>query len=90
LNTYNRFDLLVGEQLETMDKLVSLQSKIEHYQQMELEFLRQNDDKKLRSVQKEIEKMKNELIDIQKTFEKQTEEVIKMYQIEMYDSSQPF
>ncbi|ASS92236.1 MAG: hypothetical protein C6W58_14435 [Bacillaceae bacterium] len=73
-----------------MDKLVSLQSKIEHYQQMELEFLRQNDDKKLRSVQKEIEKMKNELIDIQKTFEKQTEEVIKMYQIEMYDSSQPF
>ncbi|BBU40740.1 MULTISPECIES: YgaB family protein [Aeribacillus] len=90
MNTYNRFDLLVGEQLETMDKLVSLQSKIEHYQQMELEFLRQNDDKKLRSVQKEIEKMKNELIDIQKTFEKQTEEVIKMYQIEMYDSSQPF
>lgn len=90
MNTYNRFDLLVGEQLETMDKLVSLQSKIEHYQQMELEFLRQNDDKKLRSVQKEIEKMKNELIDIQKTFEKQTEEVIKMYQIEMYDSSQLF
>lgn len=75
----SRFDLLVTEQLETMDKLLNLQSEIERYQQIEAGLLHEKDER-LHSVQKEINRMKLELEMIQKLFEQQTEEVIKTYQ----------
>lgn len=75
----SRFDLLVTEQLETMDKLLKLQSEIERYQQMESGLLCEKDER-LHSVQKEINRMKLELEMVQKLFEQQTEEVIKTYQ----------
>ncbi|MEC2076716.1 YgaB family protein [Metabacillus fastidiosus] len=77
-----RFDLLVSEQLKIMDKLLYLQSEIERCKEIEKQLLILQDDAQLGPVQKEIEIMKKELVEIQQLFEKQTEAVIKSYQRE--------
>ena len=76
----NHFDLLVGQQLETMDQLLFLQSEIERCQEVEFELQKLQEETQLKSVREEITSMKIQLREIQKTFEEQTAEIIKMYQ----------
>ncbi|HWO97895.1 MAG TPA: YgaB family protein [Bacillus sp. (in: firmicutes)] len=76
----DHFDLLVGQQLETMDQLLFLQSEIERCQEIELELQRLQEETQLKSVREEITSMKVQLREIQKTFEEQTAEIIKTYQ----------
>ncbi|KZZ84466.1 MULTISPECIES: YgaB family protein [Bacillaceae] len=74
-----KFDVLVEEQLRTMDKLLELQNEVERCQRIERELEKLQNEDKLRVVQNEIQVMKMELHSIQQTFEKQTEEVIQSY-----------
>ncbi|NEY73355.1 YgaB family protein [Bacillus mesophilus] len=75
----SRFDLLVREQLHTMDKLLFLQSELERCQALEIELKELQNKTELTSLKDEIQKMKQELKEIQHTFERQTEEVITAY-----------
>ncbi|MDF0725926.1 YgaB family protein [Cytobacillus sp. S13-E01] len=79
------FNQLINEQLKTMDKLLFLQSEIERCQDIESVLIDLEDKTELTSIQEEIDKMKIELRQIQRTFELQTEEVIRTYQ----DKKQP-
>lgn len=72
------FDLLISSQLQTMEKLLSLQSEMERCQQIKEQLIPSDD--KYREIQADIDDMKTELHTIQKVFEKQTEEVIRVYQ----------
>lgn len=74
------FDLLVGQQLETMDQLLFLQSEIERCQEIEFELQKLQEEAQLKSVREEITSMKIQLREIQRTFEEQTAEIIKTYQ----------
>ena len=78
----NEFDRLIGEQLRTMDKLLFLQSEIERCQQIEKELFNLHEMSEGDHVRKIIEQKRNELEKIQAEFEKQTEEVIRHYQLE--------
>lgn len=77
-----RFNELVTEQLETMDKLLYLQSEIERCQELEEELLQLQELTKVESIKREITSKKKELKEIQKMFQKQTDEVIRSYQKE--------
>ncbi|MGM0829549.1 MAG: YgaB family protein [Bacillota bacterium] len=77
-----RFNELVTEQLETMDKLLYLQSEIERCQELEEELLQLQEMTKVESIKREIASKKMELKEIQKMFQKQTDEVIRSYQKE--------
>lgn len=61
-----------------MEKLLSLQSEIERCQQIKGK--RIPSDVNFQEVQAEIDDIKSELHTIQKVFEKQTEEVNRVYQ----------
>lgn len=74
------FDQLVGSQLQTMEKLLCLQSEIERCQQLKEQLCSFPDEIKCKEIESEIDFMKDELHMIQKVFEKQTEEVILSYQ----------
>ncbi|MDQ0246941.1 YgaB family protein [Priestia abyssalis] len=76
----SHFDLLVGQQLETMDQLLFLQSEIERCQEIEFELQKLQEEAQLKSVREEITSMKIQLREIQRTFEEQTAEIIKTYQ----------
>ncbi|OAS84511.1 MULTISPECIES: YgaB family protein [Metabacillus] len=80
------FDQLVGEQLKTMDKLLYLQSEIERCQDIMKQLIALQDEAKIQSVQDEIEQMKLELNRIQEIFEKQTEEVIRSYENQQFET----
>ncbi|WP_246943067.1 YgaB family protein [Bacillus pinisoli] len=75
----SRFDLLVREQLQTMDKLLFIQSELERCQELERELKDLQNKTEMQSLKEEIQKMKAELKEIQHTFERQTEEVITAY-----------
>ncbi|MGD6818450.1 YgaB family protein [Metabacillus sp. 84] len=75
----SKFDVLVGEQLKTMDRLLELQNEVERCQKIERELERLQKKDKLMVVQEEIQLMKAELHFIQQTFERQTEDVIRSY-----------
>jgi hypothetical protein len=77
----NEFNHLVSEQMKTMEKLLYLQSELERCQEIEEELKILQEETELDSVQYEIERMKIELREIQQIFEKQTEEVIRSYQM---------
>ncbi|PFA63323.1 hypothetical protein CN378_20110 [Bacillus sp. AFS015802] len=79
---HQRFNELVTEQLETMDKLLYLQSEIERCQELEEELMKLQEMTKVESLQKEILSKKKELREIQQVFERQTDEVILSYQKE--------
>ncbi|KXG10958.1 hypothetical protein AT864_00826 [Anoxybacillus sp. P3H1B] len=83
------FDRLVGEQLKTMEQLLFLQSEIERCQSIEEELIELQNEAKLQSVQEEIQQMKQQLKEIQQTFEKQTEEVIQSYQRHYCHAGEP-
>ncbi|GAA0341578.1 hypothetical protein GCM10008967_34930 [Bacillus carboniphilus] len=76
------FDELVNNQMKTMDQLLFLQSELERCQKIEAELLLLEEEARLAGVREDIEKMKQELREIQETFEKQTEQVIRYYQEE--------
>ncbi|WP_374056226.1 YgaB family protein [Rossellomorea sp. FM04394] len=77
-----RFNELVTEQLETMDKLLYLQSEIERCQELEEELLQLQEMTKVESIKREIASKKKELKEIQNMFQRQTDEVIRSYQKE--------
>ncbi|MBE3570077.1 MAG: hypothetical protein IMW92_08200 [Bacillales bacterium] len=76
----DRFDVLVKEQMKTMEKLLLLQQEIERCQQIEKELKEHQDIAGMESLENEINEMKKKLKDIQKVFEAQTDEVIRTYQ----------
>lgn len=76
----NNFNRLVSEQMETMEKLLFLQSEIERCQGIEKELKELQHEVRLESIQDEIERKKKELREIHQVFEKQTEELIQSYQ----------
>jgi hypothetical protein len=80
------FEQLVGEQLKTMDKLLYLQSEIERCQDIKKQLIALQDEAKVLSVQEEIEQMKIELNRIQEVFEQQTEEVIRTYENQRFET----
>ena len=75
----SQFNKLISEQLETMDKLLFLQSEIERCQEIEKELVELQQQSKLDSIHEEISMMKKELKEIQKVFQNQTNEVIQVY-----------
>ncbi|WP_406688031.1 YgaB family protein [Rossellomorea vietnamensis] len=77
-----RFNELVTVQLETMDKLLYLQSEIERCQALEEELIELQEMTKVESIQREILRKKKDLREIQQTFQEQTDEVIRSYQKE--------
>ncbi|KON89694.1 hypothetical protein AF332_24725 [Sporosarcina globispora] len=74
------FNSLVSEQMKTMEKLLYLQSELERCQEIEEELKAIQQETELESVQYEIARMKEELKEIHRVFEEQTEEVIRSYQ----------
>ncbi|WP_243291555.1 YgaB family protein [Bacillus sp. FJAT-47783] len=82
MNAVSRFDQLVCEQLTTMEKLLYVQSEIERCQQLQNEFTSLQNATKIEEIQNEIQKKKQELYEIQEAFQRQTEAVIKTYQLE--------
>ena len=74
------FNRLITEQMKTMDKLLFLQSELERCQDIEIQLKKLEQDNELESVQMELSKMKDELKELQKMFEMQTEDVIRSYQ----------
>lgn len=77
----NEFDRLIGEQVQTMDRLLYLQTEIERCKEMEQQFMKSRDKNKVDTIQEEIVTKTNELVEIQEIFEKQTEEVIRCFQL---------
>lgn len=75
-----RFDQLVREQLETMEQLLFLQSEIERCKLLEAELAALQHETKRQTIHEEIERMKQQLAEIQRLFEQQTEEIIRSYQ----------
>lgn len=76
------FNELIHEQLETMDKLLFLQSEIERCQDLEKELIELEEMALAESLKREIEMKKSELKDIQKVFQEQTDKVIRSYKKE--------
>ena len=74
------FNSLVSEQMKTMEKLLYLQSELERCQEIEEELKAIQQETELESVQYEISRMTEELKQIHRIFEEQTEEVIRSYQ----------
>jgi DNA mismatch repair ATPase MutS len=76
----DKFNELVSSQMQTMEKLLYLQSELERCQEIEnqLDALQQNAE--LEELRTEIVRKKQELREIHQMFEKQTEEVIHTYQ----------
>ncbi|WP_110926495.1 YgaB family protein [Bacillus massiliglaciei] len=74
------FDQLIQKQLQTMDKLLFLQSEIERCQDIESQLSALQEMSKADTVKDEISKKQSELQAIHDMFEKQTEEVIRYFQ----------
>lgn len=78
--TVEEFNRLVTEQMKTMDKLLFLQSELERCQDIEIQIRKLEQENELESVHMELSEMKDELKQLQKMFEMQTEDVIRSYQ----------
>lgn len=77
-----QFNRLVSEQMQTMEKLLFLQAELERCQEVEQQLSELQEEDQLNHIQNEIVRMKQELKEIQQTFQRQTEEVIQSYQSE--------
>lgn len=78
----NDFDKLVGEQLETMDELLKLQSHLEKYQQIEMSGRDTCDKKELHFIRQEIYRTEIALKLLHEKFEQQTNNVIQSFEAE--------
>lgn len=76
------FDKLVGEQLETMDELLKLQSHLEKYQQIEMSGRDTCDKKELHFIRQEIYRTEIALKLLHEKFERQTNNVIQSFETE--------
>lgn len=76
----DQFNELVSTQMKTMDKLLYLQSELERCQQIEKQLITLRQNAELDDIREEIDRMKDELKDIHRIFEEQTEDVIRTYQ----------
>ncbi|QED46957.1 YgaB family protein [Cytobacillus dafuensis] len=74
------FNSLVSEQMQTMEKLLFLQSELERCEELEEELNSIQQETELESIQIEIANLKRELKEIHLLFENQTEEVIRSYE----------
>jgi|GEM_PF-1320220 len=74
------FEELVNEQMLIMDKLLSMQTELDRYRELEEELRNRKKEKDLLSVQDDIMEMKKELNSIQNLFMQLTERVIESYQ----------
>jgi len=77
-----QFDLLVSEQLKTMDQLLDLQTELERYKSLEYLREQERDEESLRELRVEIQKRQQELQLLHQTFEQQTKQVIESFQQE--------
>ncbi|RSD24051.1 YgaB family protein [Mesobacillus subterraneus] len=76
----DKFNELVSTQMQTMEKLLYLQSELERCQEIEKQLDALKQSAELEDVRLEIDRKKQELKEIHRMFEKQTEEVIHTYQ----------
>ena len=76
------FDKLVGEQLETMDELLKLQSHLEKYQQIEMNEKDTWAKKELHFIRQEIYRTEVALKMLHEKFEEQTNSVIQSFTTE--------
>jgi YgaB-like protein len=76
----DQFNELVSMQMKTMDKLLYLQSELERCQHIEQQLVTLRQNTELIEIREEIDRMKEELKDIHRIFEEQTDEVIRSYQ----------
>ncbi|PQD94737.1 hypothetical protein CYL18_12250 [Pradoshia eiseniae] len=74
------FEELVNEQMLIMDKLLSMQTELDRYRELEEELRNRKKEQDLLSVQDDIMEMKKELNSIQNLFMQLTERVIESYQ----------
>ena len=74
------FEELVNEQMLIMDKLLSMQTELDRYRELEKELRNRKKEQDLLSVQDDIMEMKKELNSIQNLFMQLTERVIESYQ----------
>lgn len=74
------FNHLVSEQMQTMEKLLFLQSELERCEEIEEELNLLEQETEIESLHSEIALLKKELKEIHQLFENQTEEVIRSYQ----------
>ncbi|WP_210367365.1 YgaB family protein [Bacillus sp. REN3] len=75
-----KFNELVSSQMQTMEKLLYLQSELERCQEIEKQLDALKLKAGLKEVRAEIDMKKQELKEIHNIFERQTEEVIGTYQ----------
>ncbi|RHW33340.1 hypothetical protein D1B31_20715 [Neobacillus notoginsengisoli] len=73
------FNEMIAEQMKTMEKLLFLQSELERCLEIQKQLHSLQHETGQDIIQEEIMEMKNELREIQRIFEEQTEEVIRSY-----------
>ncbi|MGV2940112.1 YgaB family protein [Mesobacillus sp. LC4] len=76
----DKFNELVSSQMQTMEKLLYLQSELERCQEIEKQLDALKQSVELEELRLEIDLKKQDLQEIHRMFEKQTEEVIHTYQ----------
>ncbi|MBT2637537.1 MULTISPECIES: YgaB family protein [unclassified Bacillus (in: firmicutes)] len=76
----DKFNDLVSTQMQTMEKLLYLQSELERCQEIEKQLDTLKQSAELEDLRMEIDRKKQDLKEIHQMFEKQTEEVIHTYQ----------
>lgn len=76
----DKFNELVSTQMQTMEKLLYLQSELERCQEIEKQLDALKQSAELEDLRMEIDRKKHDLKEIHRMFEKQTEEVIHTYQ----------
>ncbi|NKE08195.1 MULTISPECIES: YgaB family protein [Mesobacillus] len=76
----DKFNELVSSQMHTMEKLLYLQSELERCQEIEKQLDALKQSAELEELRLEIDLKKQDLQEIHRMFEKQTEEVIHTYQ----------
>jgi DNA mismatch repair ATPase MutS len=76
----DKFNELVSTQMQTMEKLLYLQSELERCQEIEKQLDALKQSAELEDLRMEIDLKKQDLKEIHRMFEKQTEEVIHTYQ----------
>ncbi|WP_226645084.1 YgaB family protein [Mesobacillus subterraneus] len=76
----DKFNELVSSQMQTMEKLLYLQSELERCQEIEKQLDALKQSAELEELRLEIDLKKQDLQEIHRMFEKQTEEVIHTYQ----------
>ncbi|MEW8971593.1 YgaB family protein [Mesobacillus jeotgali] len=76
----DKFNELVFTQMQTMEKLLYLQSELERCQEIEKQLDALKQSAELEELRMEIDLKKQDLQEIHRMFEKQTEEVIHTYQ----------